>query len=156
MKWSEEDISLKHDLMNNDAKDKDGGNGNNDDGEVEHDRGDDDDDDDNDINVDVCRRSDDDDEMATSTIGRQRCDGNGLPVTCRMLASGAPPIRGNNQLMSTVRGGVDEGDGQFWGEGATEKGQGGGDKQPVWWYGMFALCARENWLALAKKIFFNA
>ncbi len=20
----------------------------------------------------------------------------------------------------------------------------------VWWYGMFALCARENWLALAK------
>ena len=21
----------------------------------------------------------------------------------------------------------------------------------VWWYGMFALCAQENWLALAKK-----
>jgi hypothetical protein len=26
----------------------------------------------------------------------------------------------------------------------------------VWWYGMFNLCARENWLALAKKIFFSA
>ena len=26
----------------------------------------------------------------------------------------------------------------------------------VWWYGMFALCAQENWLALAKKIFFSA
>ena len=26
----------------------------------------------------------------------------------------------------------------------------------VWWYGMFALCARENWLASAKKIFFSA
>ena len=24
------------------------------------------------------------------------------------------------------------------------------------WYGMFAMCARENWLASAKKIFFNA
>jgi hypothetical protein len=26
----------------------------------------------------------------------------------------------------------------------------------VWWYGMFALCARKNWLASAKKIFFSA
>ena len=122
---------------------------------MEHNHGDDDDDDnDNDVNIDVTE--DDDDEMATSTIGRQRFDSDGLPATHRMLASAAPPIRGNNQLMLTVRGGVDERDGQFWGEGATEKGQGGGNKQPVWWYGMFALCARENWLALAKKIFFNA
>jgi len=40
--------------------------------------------------------------------------------------SAAPPIRGNNQLMLTVWGGVDERVGQFRG-GATEKGRGGGD-----------------------------
>ena len=38
---------------------------------------------------------------------RRRCDGNGL-------ASAVPPIRGgNNQLMSTVWGGVDKREGQF-------------------------------------------
>jgi hypothetical protein len=26
----------------------------------------------------------------------------------------------------------------------------------VLWYGMFALCAQENWLASSKKIFFSA
>jgi hypothetical protein len=32
-----------------------------------------------------------------------------------MLASAAPPIQGNNQLMWTVLGGGDEREGQFWG-----------------------------------------
>jgi len=34
----------------------------------------------------------------------------------------------------------------------TEKGQGGGDKQPVWWNGMFALCARKNWLDILQCV----
>jgi hypothetical protein len=54
---------------------------------------------------------DEDDAMA---IGR--------PATCITLASAASPIRGNNQLMSTVWGGVDKREGQFRGGGATEKG----------------------------------
>ncbi len=39
---------------------------------------------------------------------RQRSDDDGL-------ASAVPPIQGNNQLMLTVWGGVDEREGQFWG-----------------------------------------
>jgi hypothetical protein len=54
---------------------------------------------------------DEDDAMA---IGR--------PATCITLASAAPPIRGNNQLMSTVWGGVDEREGQFFGGGDNRKG----------------------------------
>jgi hypothetical protein len=56
-------------------------------------------------------RMDDDDAMAM--VGQRQAE--------RSLA-----IRGNNQLMSTVWGGVDESEGQFRG-GATEKGRGGGD-----------------------------
>ena len=73
----------------NDANDKDGGDGNNHDGEVEHDGSDnndnDDDDDDVNVNVDVVQDNVyDDDEMATSMIGRRLCkvvaihDRNGL------------------------------------------------------------------------------
>ena len=46
---------------------------------------------------------------------------------CRMLASAVPPIRGNNPLMLTVWGGADKREGQFWGDGMTEKGQDGGN-----------------------------
>ena len=48
--------------------------------------------------------------MATMTMERGQSDGDGL-------ASAVPPIRGNNQLMSTVWGGVDEREGRF---GGTE------------------------------------
>jgi hypothetical protein len=33
-----------------------------------------------------------DDGNWTTTMGRQQCDGNGWPATCRTLASAAPPI----------------------------------------------------------------
>ncbi len=46
--------------------------------------------------------------MATTTMERRRSDGNGP-------ASAVPIIRGNNQLMSTVWGGVDEREGRFGG-----------------------------------------
>ncbi len=36
------------------------------------------------------RRLDDGDW--TTTMGRQQCDGDGWPATCRTLASAAPPI----------------------------------------------------------------
>ena len=71
--------------------------------------GDDDDDmDDVDDDDDDDGRWDDDDAMATTTMERRRSDGDGL-------MSAVPPIRGNNQLMSTVWGGVDEREGRFWG-----------------------------------------
>ncbi len=41
-----------------------------------------------------------------------------------------PPIGANNQLMSTVWGGVDESEGQFRG-GATENDRGGGDRVDI-------------------------
>jgi hypothetical protein len=43
-----------------------------------------------------------------ATIGQQGFDGNGWPATCRTLASAAPPIQDNNQLMWTVWGGGDK------------------------------------------------
>jgi hypothetical protein len=46
-------------------------------------------------------------------MGRQRCDGDGRPETCRTLASAAPPIGGNNQPMWTVWGGGDEREGRL-------------------------------------------
>ena len=58
--------------------------------------------------------------MATTTMERRRSDGDGL-------ASAVPPIRGNNQLMSTVWGGVVEREGRFWGDGTAEKCRGGVD-----------------------------
>ena len=59
--------------------------------------------------------------MATTTMERRRSDGDGL-------ASAVPPIRGgNNQLMSTVWGRVDEREGQFRGDGTAEKCRDGGD-----------------------------
>ena len=58
---------------------------------------------------------------------QQQCDGNGQSTTCKMLATDVPRIRGNNQLMSTVWGGVEEGEGQFRGGEMTEKGRDGGD-----------------------------
>ncbi len=51
----------------------------------------------------------------TTTMGQQGCGGNGQPATCRMLASAAPPIQGNNQLMWTVWGGGDKRGEQFGG-----------------------------------------
>ena len=48
------------------------------------------------------RRWDDNDAMATRTNGRQQFNDDGRPATCRTLASAAPPIRVNNQLISTV------------------------------------------------------
>jgi hypothetical protein len=42
------------------------------------------------------------------TKEQQQSDGDGL-------ASAVPPIRGNNQLMLTVWGGVDERERRFWG-----------------------------------------
>jgi hypothetical protein len=53
----------------------------------------------------------------TTMMGQQRCDDDGWPATCRTLASAAPSIQGNNQLMWTVLGGRDERDGRF---GGTE------------------------------------
>ena len=47
--------------------------------------------------------------MATMMMECQQSDGDGL-------ASALPPIRGNNQLMSTVWGRVDEREGQFRGK----------------------------------------
>ena len=123
-----DDVDDDGDSDDNDANDNDGGDGDNDDGEVEHDGGDDNDnDDDDDVNIDVVEdddddgRWDDDNEMATRTNGRRRCDGDGRPATRRTLASAAPPIQGNNQLMSTVWGGVDKREGQFRG-GEDRKG----------------------------------
>ncbi len=108
-----DDVDDDGDSNDNDANNKDGGDGNNDDGEVEHDGGDDNDNDD-DVNIDVIK---DDDEMVTRTIGRRRCDGDGRPATRKTLTSAARPIQRNHQLMSTVWGGVDEREGQFWGRG---------------------------------------
>jgi hypothetical protein len=51
----------------------------------------------------------------TMTMGRQQCDGNGRTATCRMVASAAPPIKGNNQLMWTVWRGGDKREGRFGG-----------------------------------------
>ncbi len=48
-------------------------------------------------------------------MGQLRCDDDGWPVTCRTLASAAPPIQGKNQLMWTVWGGGDKGKGHFGG-----------------------------------------
>jgi hypothetical protein len=48
-------------------------------------------------------------------MGRLRCDDDGRPVTCRMLASAAPPIQGKNQLMWIIWGGGDKREGQFGG-----------------------------------------
>ena len=84
---------------------------------MEDDGGDNDDNNDKDnVNIDIVE-DDDDDGMTTMRWrrknGRQRCDGNGRPATRRTLTSAAPPIRDNNQLMSTVWGGVDEREGQF-------------------------------------------
>jgi hypothetical protein len=59
--------------------------------------------------------------MATRTNGRRQCDGDGRPATRRTLASAAPTIRGNNQLMSTVWGGVDEREGHFRGGGRQKR-----------------------------------
>jgi hypothetical protein len=53
----------------------------------------------------------------TTMMGQQWCDDDGWPATCRMLASAAPSIQGNNQLMWTVLGGWDKREGQF---GGTE------------------------------------
>jgi hypothetical protein len=33
-----------------------------------------------------------DDRNWTTTMGRQQCDGDGWPATCRMLVSAVPPI----------------------------------------------------------------
>ncbi len=97
-----------------------GGDGDNNDGEVEHDGGDDDDNDDNNgVNIDVVE--DDDDDGTTRTNGRRRCDGDGRPATRRTLASAAPTIQGNNQLVSTVWGGVDEREGQCRGGGRQKR-----------------------------------
>ncbi len=68
------------------------------DGDNDYDIDDVDDDDDND------GQWDDGDAMGTTTMEQGRSDGNGL-------ASAVPTIRGNNQLMSTVLGGVDEREG---------------------------------------------
>jgi hypothetical protein len=38
-------------------------------------------------------------------MGQQQCDDDGWPATCRTLASAAPSIQGNNQLMWAVLGG---------------------------------------------------
>ena len=69
---------------------------------------------------------DNDNAMVTRAIGRRRCDGDGRPATCRTVASTASPIRRNNQLIWTVWGEVEESEGQFWGDGRTYKGRGGG------------------------------
>ncbi len=50
-----------------------------------------------------------------TTMGRLRCDDDGQPATCRMLASAVPPIQGKNQLMWTTWGGGDNREGQFGG-----------------------------------------
>ena len=63
---------------------------------------------DNDYDNDDVNNKNDDNVMATMTMKRQKSDGDGL-------VSAVPPIRGNNQLMSTVWGGVDKREGQFWG-----------------------------------------
>jgi hypothetical protein len=59
--------------------------------------------------------------MMTTTMGQRQCDGNdndGTTMERRQcdgigLASAVPPIRGNNQLMLTVWGGVDKREGRF-------------------------------------------
>jgi len=66
------------------------------------------------------RRCDGDDDDGTTTMERRRCDGDGL-------ASAVPPIRGNNQLMSTVWVGVDQKEGRFRGTEGQERGRGGSD-----------------------------
>ncbi len=50
-----------------------------------------------------------------TTMGRRQCDDNGRSATCRTLASAAPTIQGNNQLMWTVWGQGDKREGQFGG-----------------------------------------
>ncbi len=55
------------------------------------------------------------------TMGRLRCDDDGQPVTCRTLASAAPPIQGKNQLMWTILGGGDKREGQFGGVEPQER-----------------------------------
>jgi hypothetical protein len=55
---------------------------------------------------------------------QQRSDGDGL-------ASAVTPIQGNNQLMSTVWGGVVERKGRFWGDGTAEKVE---VESIGWWY----------------------
>ena len=87
--------------------DKDGGDdGNIDKGDMEDDGGGDDDYDIDDVDNDDDDNGqwDDDDAMATTTMERRQSDGDGL-------TSAVPPIRGNNQLMSTGWGGVDEREG---------------------------------------------
>jgi hypothetical protein len=54
-------------------------------------------------------------------MGRQQCDGDGWPATCRTLASAIPPIEGNNQPMWTVWGGGDEREGQFGGQKTSDQ-----------------------------------
>ena len=62
--------------------------------------------------------------MTTTAMGRQQCDGDNDDGTTTMeqrqcdgdgLVSAVPPIRGINQLMLTVWGGVDQKEGRFWG-----------------------------------------
>jgi hypothetical protein len=131
-----DDVDGDGDSKDNDANDNDGGNGDNNDGEVEHNGGDDNNNDDNndDVYIDVVVEDDDNNGTMTMRWQRgqmddndQRCNGDGRPATRRTLASTMPPIRDNNQLMSTVWGGVDGREGQFQGGGTTEKGRGGGD-----------------------------
>jgi len=62
-----------------------------------------------------------DNEMVTRTNGWQRCNGDGRLATRRTLASAVPPIWGNNQLMLTVWGEVDERKGQFFGAGQQKR-----------------------------------
>jgi hypothetical protein len=46
-----------------------------------------------------------DDGNRTTMMGQQWCDEDGLPATCRTLASAASSIQSNSQLMWTVLGG---------------------------------------------------
>jgi hypothetical protein len=55
------------------------------------------------------------------TMGRLQCDDDGWPVTCRMLASAAPPIQGKNQLVWTIWGGGDKREGQLGGVEPQER-----------------------------------
>jgi hypothetical protein len=49
----------------------------------------------------------------TMAIGWRQCDGDGQPASFRVLASTAPCIQGNNQLLWTVWGGGDKREGRF-------------------------------------------
>ena len=55
------------------------------------------------------------------TNKRQQSDGDGRPATRRTLTIAAPPIRGNNLLLSRVWGGVNEREGQFWRGGRQKR-----------------------------------